>query len=779
MTLCGFTSAVSAATGRVEGTVSFHLADGVTGSATVLVYARTGSGWTVTASQFVTSQPDGVARYGMSVASGDYRICVEPSWYLTDVARECYDDAVLVGASRDVTVSGGAITQVDLALDKAVRVGGQVVDNAGHSAGAFHVTAYAFDPDADVWAYVTTAYGDTDGRYQFQGLHGATYRVCAATEGRADLEVLCLPRGDTPADGEDIVVAPGEPRDDLDFTLPARASISGTVTRRDGADGSLAVSAQVWDSSISRWRSVSSAPTHGVDRYTIDGLLPGVHRVCVSGERVVLSCWAHSGPQVDDVAGAGDIPVGRGQQVTGIDLDARPGGSLTGIVSDVYLAAQGYLSIDLSRLIDGAWIAVDGQAIEGGPTVAYEWHNLPTGTYRVCVSHLDPEFVPGFAPECYGGTPNLASADDIMVIERETAAAINIDVDAAGSVRGKVTSEGAGIQTNVELYQGDRLVATGQSGADGRYGFGSLPAGTYRVGFHREGAQSPLAGEFYLNRTDGLGREGATAIVLPADSGLAFTTAHAALNPGATVAGRLEDAQGAGAGGCRVRADGPDGSLATRWTDTATDGSFNLGGLSTASYRLTIIGGTCPAYPDDVFLDRDEAKWLTTNPTGADTVPTILGQATKLQRTLGGPGATGADSDDNSASGDPSGNADTDTDGTPDTEDRCPLTPSGRYDGCPHHATRVALVRGLRPAHFRGRVDSIAATCERGRSVTMMQALPGADRRVRTVVTGPRARFSVAAPRRPGRYYAKVDAVLRPTTVCGPAVSGVVRARRH
>ena len=76
-------------------------------------------------------------------------------------------------------------------------------------------------------------------------------------------------------------------------------------------------------------------------------------------------------------------------------------------------------------------------------------------------------------------------------------------------IRGRVNGAGRPVRVDLVTAAG-RLAVKLTTDAAGAYRFRDLPTGTFYVGFHREPASSPLAAEWWRNRTDGLGIAGAT-----------------------------------------------------------------------------------------------------------------------------------------------------------------------------------------------------------------------------------------------------------------------------
>ena len=102
------------------------------------------------------------------------------------------------------------------------------------------------------------------------------------------------------------------------------------------------------------------------------------------------------------------------------------------------------------------------------------------------------------------------------------------------------------------------------------------------------------------------------------------------LVPGGSITGRVVDRAGAGIPGCQVRAHTPDGALVTRWSETDGGGLFDVGGLTTGSYRLLVSGGTCGIGHADLHYDAGAPSRLTQNASLADPLAVVLGAPTAV-----------------------------------------------------------------------------------------------------------------------------------------------------
>ena len=200
----------------------------------------------------------------------------------------------------------------------------------------------------------------------------------------------------------------------------------------------------------------------------------------------------------------------------------------------------------------------------------------------------------------------------------------------AGEIRGRVNGAGRPVRVDLVTAAG-RLAVSLTTDAAGVYRFRDLPTGTFYVGFHREPASSPLAAEWWRNRTDGLGVARATPLTV---DGNIVTGVSAALDPGGVITGRLvDDDDGNAVAGCLVRARAADGSLAIRRAVTDSSGGFAISGLSTARY-LVQVDQRCSGAPTSMLYDVESPTQTSARVWDADHVPVTLGATSSLPADL-------------------------------------------------------------------------------------------------------------------------------------------------
>ena len=267
------------------------------------------------------------------------------------------------------------------------------------------------------------------------------------------------------------------------------------------------------------------------------------------------------------------------------DATAAADGNVTGTVAKAGGGALDDIGVQANRYNGpGDWeqVAATMAAADG----AYDLGGLPAGSYRISFNTDSGDYVTQY----YDNKSTMDSADDVAVTAGATTANINATLAAAGHVSGTVSKAGggglSGINVRVQRANGSggwEWVNERQTVADGTYDVGSLPTGNYRIEFYA----SPGGGyvtQFYNNKpTIDLGDDVAVT------AGETTSGINATLAPGGNISGKVTKAGGAGIDGISVSAMRPDGS---GWwqdvsnTQTNADGSYDLGGLPTGSYRI-------------------------------------------------------------------------------------------------------------------------------------------------------------------------------------------------
>ncbi|MFC2000396.1 beta strand repeat-containing protein [Chloroflexota bacterium] len=396
--------------GWIEGTVTE--ADGTTPVAGATVLA---------------TEAGGGFGQATTIADGTYVIIhLEAGTYTVAAQATGFISAQQTG----VAVTAGATTaDIDFALAQPGSISGTVTDAGG--TGIVGATVTAFEVGG---GYGTTTTG-TGGTYQILNLPASDVYVVTA-------------QMDNYATGEqNVVLADGEQKTGVDFALQGSGSISGTVTKPDGAAASGALV-----TATAAGVDSGSALTDSNGDYMISGLLPDANYTVAVMAAIGFELPAPYPTPVAVVA-AQDTP--------DIDFVLLERGSMSGTVTDGTNPIEGATVIATSGADGGSGLATTNEFGD------YSIIDLPEDSYSV-LAQAD-----GFITGQLAGVVVTAGTDtpgqDFALV-------------ATGSMSGTVTSASTG-----DPIEGATVIATDAVGgglgsaitiADGTYLIEGLPAST-------------------------------------------------------------------------------------------------------------------------------------------------------------------------------------------------------------------------------------------------------------------------------------------------------------
>ena len=536
-------------------------------------------------------------------------------------------------------IAGLLVAAPSAPADEGGRIAGRVLGGLDSAELAdAHVQLSRFDAGTGNWQQLSSTWTDTAGRYRFAGLAAGRYKLCAdstAGSGVTNSNALYLPRcwraAPTVDSADEIVLDPGSVVSGVTIRLQARGRIRGQITDPAG-DPVTGGYAQAYLNESGRWVPGPWAifDDQGDYELRVDG--GRVYHVCFQpwdDEQLAVQCWNKT-PSLPSSTGIRGVPPNR--TVDGIDAQLAPGARIDGLIRGYPVGTQGSIEILAYRRDGGEWWAAGWSLVEPwtSPT-PFEIASLPAGSYRVCFSSQDFEFFEVFAHECVGGTPTLETGTAIEAVAGETTSGADVELGSAGTIRGRVRGIDAPVPVQLLTASGEPIFER-LTAADGTYGFGGLPNGAYKIAFNRVPGDTRLAARFYRNKPEQAGIGNASAVEL--GDGALVTGVSSALVSGGSITGRVVDRAGAGVPGCQVRGYTLDGGLVTRWSETDGSGSFDVGGLTTGSYRLLVSGGTCGIGSADLHYDAGAPSRLTRNASLADPLAVVLGHATAVSGDL-------------------------------------------------------------------------------------------------------------------------------------------------
>jgi|GEM_PF-1276320 len=351
------------------------------------------------------------------------------------------------------------------------------------------VYAYAWGTDVALGPTFAAgfAYTGSSGTYFILGLDTGNYRVVAHADGFFS---EYWDDSATPGGATQVAVADPNQTGNINFTLDAGASISGTVYEDNSSTPIVAARVIAYDASSGQ--IVDDAWTGASGTYVVgNNLGNGSYKVKAEADGYFSEYYDN----VTSSASATVITFTAPENTSDINFTLAKGGSITGLVQADNLTAIRWARVaaydsDSGLLVDDAWTSENGTYSIG--------NNVATGNYRVRVD------MDGYFSEYYNDKPDSASANLVSVTSPDATADINFTLTPGGSISGYVFEDDGTTPiyaARVIAYASGSglIIDDGWSRADGKYVIGnSLPNGTYRVAADATGFFS----EYYDNVTD-------------------------------------------------------------------------------------------------------------------------------------------------------------------------------------------------------------------------------------------------------------------------------------
>ncbi|MGZ6711199.1 MAG: carboxypeptidase regulatory-like domain-containing protein [Solirubrobacteraceae bacterium] len=462
-------------------------------------------------------------------------------------------------------------------------VSGTVMDAVTHAAVASAcVTAY----DVNNPLAVSTQ-TDSLGHYTLSGLAAGTYKVGFQACGAGNYQAQFYNNKPSLAAADPVLVAADGTTSGIDAALQPGGAITGTVT--DGATGSAVAGECV--SAVGTNNSPGAfATTDTFGHYTLSGLAAGNYTVgfqaCGGGNYVTQ--YYNNKPSA---TGADLVTVTAGSTTSGVDAALRPGGQITGTVTD---------AVTGSPVANECVGAFAGTSVVGSATTDASGHyavmGLAAGSYTIGFQTCGGG---NYLPQYYNNKPSPATADPVTVTAGATTSGVDAALQPAGQISGTVTNAVTGAPVANECVSASSTNnGSGFATTDalGHYTLSRLAAGSYTVGFQTCGGGNYLP-QYYNGKPSP-----ATADPVTVTAGSTTSGIDAALQPGGRITGTVTDAvTGSPVANECVSASGQNSSAGAL---TDASGHYTLTGLGTGDYtvRFTSCGGTgnyAPQYYDD------------------------------------------------------------------------------------------------------------------------------------------------------------------------------------
>ena len=478
-----------------------------------------------------TTTTDTNGTYSFSkLPDGTYSVKVVKDGELADTEQTEDPDATKDNASEPVTLGEDNPTKdhIDFGYVPDYSIHGLVYRDGDrdetHGAtekGYANQTVELRDKDGKVVATTTT---DANGAYSFEKLPAGDYTVKVVKDGAlTDLDQTEDP--DSTKDSASGVISLGNDHrteTDVNFGYIANNSINGTIYRdgdRDGRKGDTegrysGVTVQLLDAS---GNVVATTTTDKDGKYSFEHLPDGTYSVKVVKDGVLADADQTGDPDNKLDNASQPITLDENNPTKGdVDFGYVPNNTITGTV---------YRDDNRDKMINGdepglervsvQLLDEDGKVLQTLDTDAdgnYAFQHLPDGKYTVKVVRSssikdydqteDPDATVDDTSAVYTMGPGHSLQENVnfgYVPDYSIAGRVYRDSDKSGSYTdGEETFGGV----TVDLLDKDgNVVGTTTTDKDGNYSFEKLPAGTYRVKVHPDGA---LAGLDQTEDPDGI-----------------------------------------------------------------------------------------------------------------------------------------------------------------------------------------------------------------------------------------------------------------------------------
>jgi len=478
-----------------------------------------------------TTTTDANGAYSFSkLPDGTYSVKVVKDGELADTEQTEDPDANKDNASEPVTLGEDNPTKdhIDFGYVPDYSIHGLVYRdgdrNEMHGAtekGYANQTVELRDKDGKVVATTTT---DANGAYSFSKLPAGDYTVKVVKDGAlTDLDQTEDP--DSTKDSASGVISLSNDHrteTDVNFGYIANNSINGTIYRdgdRDGKKGDTegrysGVTVQLLDKD---GKVIATTTTNKDGKYSFEHLPDGTYSVKVVKDGVLTDTDQTGDPDNKLDNASEPITLDEKNPTKGdVDFGYVPNNTITGTV---------YRDDNRDKMINGdepglervsvQLLDEDGKVLQTLDTDAdgnYAFQHLPDGTYTVKVVRSssikdydqteDPDATVDDTSAVYDMGPGHSLQENVnfgYVPDYLIAGRVYRDADKSGSYTdGEETFGGV----TVDLLDKDgNVVATTTTDKDGKYSFEKLPAGTYRVKVHPDGA---LAGLDQTEDPDGI-----------------------------------------------------------------------------------------------------------------------------------------------------------------------------------------------------------------------------------------------------------------------------------
>ena len=481
---------------------------------------------------------------------------------------------ILTFAITIAAVSGAPVT--------ATTVDGTVRDSAGAGVPGIEVSLLRFG--ATGWTVEGWNSTAANGAWSIEDVRAGTYRLklfdwsqryayeyhddVTSFDLATDIEVAAEPVT------IDAVVEPGG-RIAGSLSTPAGEPLENSSVVSFDADGQLLYFEQLQDTT-----------------YEVGGLPSGGYLLRFNGaQQGTDGQWSYFQEWYDDASSQGlatPVPVTAGQTTADVDatMGFDPGGTVAGVIVDLYGRPYRSARVEAWRHVGGDWIMV--RADDTGASY-YDGEyslDLPPGTYRLRFEGSTDYNLVNSLVEWWPDATAVDEAEDVVV-----AVGQSIEIDgtlgelASGGISGTVTDDTgeplAGVEVSIRGAGGELYRHFTRTGPDGDYVIEGLQPDRYLLEFFDPSYGVRWA---FLGGTQDWNQADRVQVFYDAVTGVDQSMLLG--TDLGSITGNLSDAAGTPASGIRVWA--VDATGAVGWGTSRGDGSYRLRSLADGTYRVEL-----------------------------------------------------------------------------------------------------------------------------------------------------------------------------------------------
>ena len=555
--------------------------------------------------------------------AGTYRVGFQDNNWPAQFMAEYYNNQPNLESAQDISLAAGDIrSDISAQLANAGHITGIVTDGATRLQG-IEVQVYRYVDDGagnGWWEGIGGTQTDENGAYDIGGLQAGAYRI-GFQDNNWPAQFMAEYYNDQPnlESAEDITLAAGDIRSDINAELAFGGQISGTISMLNGGYP------EPWMTNVNleylngdHWESIASwnpscdmEPCNPSDySFTFGGLATGTY---------ILGGWTeHEGQtynryydNVQDFSAATLIAVTTGSTISDLNLvfspPTAPSASISGSVTDESGNPISGISVTVYQWDNnypGSWWNPIEIATTNGAG-DYSIESLRAGSYRL--EFNSNQSSQSYVGEFYPDQPELESAETIVLMNGETRVEVNAQLaeilpPGGAGIAGTVTGPGgiplSGIHVTVFQQQiggGWQEVRSSTTNAGGKYTVTPLETTIHRVRF--QDPAGVYAFEYYGNVVT---LDTAADVSVP---GYLVTGVDAELATGGQITGSLsmfdDGYPESSMAGLNVQfLNGDHWEDVTYWSPncgmeepcTASDYMYTIGGSATGNYIVNAWG---------------------------------------------------------------------------------------------------------------------------------------------------------------------------------------------